>query len=124
MNSIDINNLTPEQVAQIKENGGFAGSIKTGFDFQPEVRTPQASIPIGRKETVSLISGQEKITGSSDRLQQRWAEQKAKELAAQEEERQAFKAKRDSLSPESLRKDISYLKRAVSRIEKMLKEND
>ncbi len=33
MNLDNLNNLTPEQVNQIKENGGFSGSASAGITF-------------------------------------------------------------------------------------------
>ena len=48
MNLDNLNNLTPEQVNQIKENGGFSGSAYAGITFGNDAQSfePQASIPI------------------------------------------------------------------------------
>ena len=126
MNLDNLNNLTPEQVNQIKENGGFSGSASAGITFGNDAQSfePQASIPISRYGTnlrprVST-HGENIIKGPSAALPKKLARQAEEEL--KQRQAAAKQTREDPLSAHNLRKDLEAMRRQIKRLEKQLKE--
>ena len=126
---MDINNLTPAQVAAIKENGGFAGSVKAGINIEsPSSSAPVQSIPIsgygtdvrgtwGRKDSQELVTKvdvSKNIAAHTARIQQEAAEQ-----ALLLKERDDL---REVTDPRKLMAQLQYQDRAIKKLQKQVKD--
>ena len=126
MNLDNLNNLTPEQVNQIKENGGFSGSASAGITFGNDAQSfePQVSIPISGYATQvrprMSTHGTNIITGPSAKLPKKLARQADEEL--KQRQAAAKQAREDPLCAHNLRKDLEAMRRQIKRLEKQLEE--
>ena len=124
---MNFNKLTPDQVAAIKANGGFSGSVKGGLDIEaPTKSVPANSVPIsgygsevrgswGRKESQELVTKvdlSKNMAAHAARLQKEAADQ-AQLLAEREE-------LRDVTDPKKLMAQMQYLDRQVKKLTKDL----
>tara|TARA_R100000951_G_scaffold107002_2_gene102012 strand:+ start:88 stop:498 length:411 start_codon:yes stop_codon:yes gene_type:complete len=122
---MDINNLTPDQVAKIKANGGFSGTLKGGLDIESATAgAPVQSIPItgygtdvrgtwGRKdcqELVTKVDVSKNIAAHTARIQQ-----EASEQALLLKEREEL---RDVTDPRKLMAQMQYLDRQLKKLTK------
>ena len=128
MDLANINNLTPDEVNKIKENGGFSGSTSGGINYGtgPDVFEPKSSVKIsgyGRDLRPRMSThGESIITGPSAELPKKLARQAEEQL---KERQQASRNRQaDPLSNQALRKDLEVMRRQVKRLEKLLKEKD
>ena len=123
MNQMNINKLTPEQVAAIKTNGGFSGSLKGGLDIEaPSSSAPAQSIPIsgygtdvrgtwGRKEFTELVKSPDltKHLAAHNKREQEEAAHKAALLAEREELREVT-------DPKKLQAQIQFMDRQIKKL--------
>ncbi len=122
---MNINKLTPEQVAAIKENGGFSGSLSGGLDIEaPTTSAPANSVPItgygsevrgswGRKDSQELVTKvdlSKNMAAHAARL-----EKEATEQAQLLKEREEL---RDVTDPRKLMAQMQYLDRQVKKLTK------
>ena len=128
MNLDNLNNLSPAEVARIKENGGFSGSVSGGIDYGtvPDVFEPKSSVKISGYGTnlrprVST-HGDSIIKGPSAELPKKLARQAEEQL--KERQQASRNQQADPLSNHALRKDLEVMRRQVKRLEKLLKEKD
>ena len=134
---MNLNELTPAQVAEIKEAGGFAGSVKDGINFalgeQATSSSPRTSTPIrgyGSRLRPNVRTSDGELANDPGTLvtkpdlskHQAAHEAEMAKLKAEELERQeAFAEERSWMDPHKLRAEIEYLTRTVKRLEKSLK---
>ncbi len=120
---MNINELTPDQVAAIKENGGFSGSLKGGLDIEaPTASVPKTSVPItgygsevrgtwGRKEFTELVKSPD-LTKHLDAHNKRLQEEAAHKAA--------LVAERDDLrevtDPKKLQAQIQFMDRQIKKL--------
>ena len=127
MNLDNLNDLTPDQVNEIKVNGGFSGSLTGGIQFgnSPEVFAPKSSVKINGYGTNlrprMSTHGDTVIKGPSAELPKKLARQAEEQL---KERQQASRNQQADLSNQALRKDLEVMRRQVKRLEKLLKEKD
>ena len=126
---MDINNLTPEMVAAIKENGGFSGTLKGGLDIdKQEVFIPRNSVPIrgygtNLRPQVKNLDGEVVSDGMvtranvSTHLSNHQAEKDRIE-AEQQEQLQLQHELAAYLEPKKLMAQIQYLDRQVKKLTK------
>ena len=126
MNLDNLNNLSPAEVARIKENGGFSGSVSGGIDYGtgPDVFEPKTSVKIsgyGRDLRPRMSThGDTLISGPSADLPKKLAQQAEQQL---KERKAATKQDReDPLSNHNLRKDLEITRRRLAKLEKQLNE--
>ena len=130
---MNLNELTPAQVAEIREAGGFSGSVKDGIKFGGEEATafsPAASHPISGYKTdirpvIRDVSGEaiEQARVLRPNLDKHLAAHEAAnaKLAAEElARREELDENRAWMQPEKLRAEIEYLTRTVKRLERNL----
>ena len=128
MDLANINNLTPDEVNKIKENGGFSGSTSGGINYGtgPDVFEPKSSVKIsgyGRDLRPRMSThGESIITGPSAELPKKLARQAEEQL--KERQQASRNQQADPLSNQALRKDLEVMRRQVKRLEKLLKEKD
>ena len=128
MDPANINNLTPDEVNKIKENGGFSGSTSGGINYGtgPDVFEPKSSVKIsgyGRDLRPRMSThGESIITGPSAELPKKLARQAEEQL--KERQQASRNQQADPLSNQALRKDLEVMRRQVKRLEKLLKEKD
>lgn len=128
MDPANINNLTPDEVNKIKENGGFSGRTSGGINYGtgPDVFEPKSSVKIsgyGRDLRPRMSThGESIITGPSAELPKKLARQAEEQL--KERQQASRNQQADPLSNQALRKDLEVMRRQVKRLEKLLKEKD
>ena len=120
---MNINELTPDQVAAIKANGGFSGSLKGGLDIEsPSSSAPAQSIPIsgygtdvrgtwGRKEFTELVKSPDltKHLEAHNKREQEEAALKAALLAERDELREVT-------DPKKLQAQIQFMDRQIKKL--------
>ena len=129
MTDFNINSLTPDQIANIKTNGGFSGSIKQGIELDAGSTsfTPRVSTPIGGYGTNlrARVAGNDPTKGlvntpnigkynEEDQRRQETAN------AASEARRQELEALQGVIDPRKLQANLQALSRKVNKLEKQL----
>ncbi|MDC3010109.1 hypothetical protein OAZ06_04075 [Synechococcus sp. AH-736-G20] len=123
-----IQNLSPEQIEDIKSQGGFSGSVKQGIDLLegPMSRRPAVSVDINSGEKgIRPSIGRKKdelIRGMSPAFLEKGERERQEFEEQQRQEAEAAAKEAGALAPQALRRDIEALRRELKRLTKQVKE--
>ena len=120
--------LSPAQIEAMKEGIPLSGSLKSGDLSTPAVVARRNTVAISgynsqiRPRVAGNNPAEGLVEGPSGDWAQRHAEQWQAEAAAEADRLKQQDESKSALTNESLRRDLEYLRRQVTKMQKQIKE--